>query len=212
MDSVEFNKSVYDQVADEYVKMWDERVIHQEVTLLPYINRLKNQFNQPRVLDMGCGAGLDCLVMSNHSLEVVGVDISINMVKHAKKNAPLATIMHDDFIEGDIGGNYDGILMDATFHLFPKKYTPIILKRVNSLMHDDSIGMISTTNSDKSIEGYFVKSDYKKKIKRYRKHWMEEELVCTLESNGFKVIHIYGDEQSYVDKKWMNILFTKNIK
>jgi len=56
-----------------------------------------------RVVDVGCGAGLDCLIAANMvgpSGEVIGLDMTAEMIEKAQKNAKLAGIKNVTFKQG----------------------------------------------------------------------------------------------------------------
>lgn len=50
------------------------------------------------VLDIGCGAGNYALAMAKGAKSVVGVDISPNMIAHAKENAARTGVKNTDFV------------------------------------------------------------------------------------------------------------------
>jgi SAM-dependent methyltransferase len=56
-----------------------------------------------RVLDVGCGAGLDCLIaakMAGPGGEVIGFDMTMEMIEKARKNAAAAGIKNVSFEQG----------------------------------------------------------------------------------------------------------------
>lgn len=56
-----------------------------------------------RIVDVGCGAGLDCLIAANMvgpSGEVIGIDMTAEMVEKAQKNAKLAGMKNVTFKQG----------------------------------------------------------------------------------------------------------------
>jgi arsenite methyltransferase len=56
-----------------------------------------------RIVDVGCGAGLDCLIAANMvgpEGEVIGIDMTAEMIEKAHKNAKLAGIKNVTFKQG----------------------------------------------------------------------------------------------------------------
>lgn len=49
-----------------------------------------------RILDLCCGTGQMAAALTNRGYQVTGIDISRNMVHHARKNAPLASFFVSD--------------------------------------------------------------------------------------------------------------------
>lgn len=69
---------------------------------------------------------------------------------------------------------------------------------------------ITTTLHETPQEGFFVKEDYKKKLKRFRKKWTKKELFVTLKDLGFEIIYEAYDEEIDNGKKWIVLLVTKS--
>lgn len=54
-----------------------------------------------KVLDLGCGAGLDSLLVAPKAGSVVGVDFSAAMLAAARKSARSMRLLNVDFLQGD---------------------------------------------------------------------------------------------------------------
>jgi len=207
------NKIIYDVLANQYNERHFKNIKHQKKVLTPFMDLLKRDFgDSPSVIDIGCGVGLDSHILSEAGFKVLGMDVSHEMVRYAKQNAKKATIISTDFDNG-LTGNFDGVLLDAVFHLFPKEYAPVFFKKIKDLMTSDSYCFLSTTKHSKSKEGLFEKKDYEGNIKRFRRFYMEEELLALIKENGFKIVKVYYDEETInTHKSWINIIFKKDVK
>lgn len=53
-----------------------------------------NIFELKRVIDLGCGSGILASVLSHHGMEVVGVDISSDLLEIAKEQSPRSTFIN----------------------------------------------------------------------------------------------------------------------
>lgn len=157
-------------------------------------------------MDVGCGVGLDSYILTEQGFQVNGVDIAERMVEYARQNVPRASFEEADFFTYS-NGQFHGIVMDAFLHLFPKADIPIVLSKAKSLLVPRGYGLVSTTKSEKSVEGYFKKEDYHERVKRFRKFWTEQELRETLEQNGLRIVDFYTDHEQAFNKIWMNALF-----
>jgi arsenite methyltransferase len=76
-----------------------------------------------RVLDLGCGAGLDSLLVAGRAGSVVGVDFSPEMLSRARQSAGLLKVTNVDFLEGDAeaipleAASVDVTLVNGIFNL-----------------------------------------------------------------------------------------------
>ena len=120
-DYVGANKRAFSKLAPQYNKRWRTYLAHQEEVLKPFEKRLRSEFQgQIRVLDIGCGVGLDLYILSQHRFDVHGLDICPEMVGYARENVSDAHVSQGDFLNGSIDDVFNGVVMDAFLHLFPK--------------------------------------------------------------------------------------------
>jgi len=92
---------------------------------------LKLRPNSKTALDIGCGCGIPVSkYFSEHGLHTVGIDISQRQIERAKKLAPQATFICDDYLRTNhkqydiITAFYSIIHIDRTLHkrVFEKLY------------------------------------------------------------------------------------------
>jgi arsenite methyltransferase len=80
-----------------------------------------------RVLDLGCGAGLDSILVAETAGSVIGVDFSLEMLARAKRSAELMGLTNVDFRLGDAetipveAASVDVILINGIFNLNPAR-------------------------------------------------------------------------------------------
>ncbi|MFH1376331.1 MAG: methyltransferase domain-containing protein [Candidatus Woesearchaeota archaeon] len=199
----------YDSVAKEYNERNKNNILYQTKVLLPFKKILAKRFKKPEVLDIGCGVGLDLHILNNFGFKTYGIDCSKEMIKFAKKNVPEAKLEVIDFLKKEFDRKYDGIILDAFIHLFPKDETKIILNKLKSLLMPNGCIFVCTTINEKSEEGYFIKEDYKNVTKRFRRRFVKDEFIEMFNENGFDVIEFYEDYNIKYQKKWMNLIIEK---
>lgn len=209
---IEVNKRAYGILAEEYNLRWKKYLKHQRTVLRPFEELLKTRFEKPiKVLDLGCGVGLDSYILTQDGFKVHGLDISQKMTRFARVNAPLAEFQTGDFLKSRFLKKFHGIIMDAFIHLFPRKEINSVLRKVKDILHDEGIVLICATESKFAKEGYFKKPDYKKTIKRFRRFWTNKELIQTLNKTGFRVVRVYKDYEPVFKKNWVNVIFKKEF-
>ncbi len=79
-----------------------------------------------RILDLGCGSGLSTLALRGafRKAEIVGVDLSPDMLKAAAKRVPDATFREGDAASFDSRG-FDLVFANAVFHWVPDHLSAI---------------------------------------------------------------------------------------
>lgn len=82
------------------------------------------------VLDLGSGAGFDCFVASKKvgpTGQVIGIDMTLEMVKKARRNASLGKFSNVKFIQGEIeklplpDNSVDAVISNCVINLSPDK-------------------------------------------------------------------------------------------
>ena len=199
----------YDKLAKEYNDRWN--IQHQEEVLTPFIDIVKEKFgNTARILDVGCGTGLDLFVLmvNNRQFDLNGMDASPEMIKYAEENVSLGKFTVGDFTNAEPPEEkYDAIILDAFIHLFPSNLVRQILEKVKDFLVPNGIIFVCTTVHNVPYEGFVIKSDYTGEHKRFRKQYTREEFKDIL--NDFKMLKFYEDTETEYDKKWMNAIVQK---
>ena len=71
-----------------------------------------------RVLDAGCGTGRTGIELARHGFQVVGVDLDEEMLKQARKKAPLLDWRQADLSTVELGTTFDCIVMAGNVMIF----------------------------------------------------------------------------------------------
>lgn len=138
----------YDKIAQVYLQNRDRLKSGKYVSqLLKYLPK------QSTVLDLGCGAGVpvdDILLKAGH--DVVGIDISSEQIKLARKNCP-----RGQFLVGDISklsqSEYEVEAVISFYTIFhtPREGQGKLLKTIASYLKKN--GLLLITMGDREFEG-----------------------------------------------------------
>lgn len=204
----ELHLETYDLLADEY----EERVeTYRAVTthaLKPFIAVLPEKGT---VLDIGCAVGYTVEILRQHGKDAEGIDIAPAMIDYAKKRRPDARFVVGDFLEQYYpNGYFDGALLYAFLHLFPREVAVQCIKKVVTILKPQGHAFIGTTKSATSTEGFEAKMDYALAPKRFRKHWTQAELEELFAEVGLNVVH-YEDNTDEFGKIWMDYVVQKAV-
>lgn len=162
-------------------------------------------WGEHKVLDVGCGVGFNLERLREVGVILSGVDFSKEMLRYAGQRNPFTLIYHSNFMDFEPEQQFEGIAMEAFIHLFPKGHVPEVFDKVRELLVPGGIGTLTTTESERSYEGYFTKEKPYPQQPRFRKFWQLDELVGATESAGFKVLEVL--RYNNFDKDWMRLIF-----
>lgn len=119
-----FGKIVQREFAKQAEKFARSQAMRQKggLGILPLLAGVKSNH---RVLDLACGPGFVALEFAKHAREVVGVDLTVEMLKKARALARREDFRNVSFRRADgirlpfRNGSFDLVVTRASFHHFP---------------------------------------------------------------------------------------------
>lgn len=128
----------YDEIADPYLT-W---VQSQTSPRQRYTTRvLENAPKSPRILELGCGAGVPITrMLLDHGAQVVANDISAKQISLAKERCPTAELIQGDMMSLSFESeSFDGaVSFYAIFHL-PRSEQKVMLERIYGWLKPGSL-------------------------------------------------------------------------
>lgn len=146
---------------------------------------LQKHLPKGKILDLGCGYGRDSYHLSEIGYQVVGVDISTEMVKLASVRVPKARFFVQSFYELDFPPQFfDAFWAANTLHHIPRKNLPDVLEKVKKVTKDGAVGFISV----KEGVGEQMKEWRNSGKERYFIYYHQDEFAKILTDNDFKIL------------------------
>ncbi|MFO7991598.1 MAG: class I SAM-dependent methyltransferase [Thermoplasmata archaeon] len=173
MDPVLRTVESYDIIAESYSKNtmelsdrdFQEKMIDRTLRSLPH---------DPHIIDMGCGDGRDTAYLKSKGTDVVGIDLSKNMVRVARKKYPDCTFLQMDMRETVFpDGTFDCAWASASIINLPKNSLNTLEKEVFRILADEGVFAFSFKIGEK--EG-FEEHDYAQGHPRYFSYYTLDEL------------------------------------
>ncbi len=186
MDKSKQASSVYDKIAEPYAKEFSKpsEYIEEFLALLP-----KNA----KILDVGCGVGVDAGFMKSEGFEIIGIDLSKEMLNIARQKFPQIEFKQQDIRELDFPPNFfDGILASCSLIHIPKKDVPSLIKKFHQIIKKD--GAIYIALQGGKSEEIFVDEPFKPDEKLFLNIISFDEIKNLLVKNGFSIVKHYERE------------------
>jgi len=186
MDKSKQSSSVYDKIAKIYAKKFSKpsEYIDEFLSLIP---------RGGRVLDAGCGPGVDSSYMQHKGFEVIGVDLSKEMINLAKQKFSKVDFRMADIRKLDFPPNFfDGILASCSLIHIPKKDIIHIFKKFHQMLKSNGVVYIALQGG-KSRE-IFVSEPFKPDEKLFLNIFSLSEIKTLLINTGFFIVKQYQRE------------------
>lgn len=202
LDNISAVIQKYNEVADQYAK--------KIANLLPK-KRLDNFINKlsksPKVLEIGSAAGRDTKYLYENGVDVVGIDLSENLVQIAKKSHPQITFQVCDMRKLPFKNSYfDGVWANAVFHHLDKSEMESTLQEWSRVLKDDGIIQLSTKMGEGNWQG---KDSLSVGQEREFTLLMPEELESMFKKINFKKIALVTEKDATRNLYWIHVLYRK---
>ncbi|MDP4000424.1 MAG: class I SAM-dependent methyltransferase [bacterium] len=170
----------YDSISAAYAETFSEPSDHIDdfLGLIP---------KGGKVLDAGCGPGVDSAYMSAEGFRVIGVELSPQMLELAREKSPDAEFQLTDIREiGFDGETFDGVLASYSLIHLPKKDVPGIIGNFFRILKSGGAVCIGIQEG-KSAE-VFLPEPLKPAEKMFLNVMSAEELKELVKNGGFKIM------------------------
>ncbi len=175
---------VYDKIAEKYAKSFKEEPEETKI-ILEFIEMLPKN---AKVLDVGCGNSDYFDLFKKHNINYVGIDLSKEMIKTAKKLHPQGEFFVKDMRKLDFkDASFDGIFGFFSLIHIPKKETDDILARFNKLLKSNGKIILALQEGEGET---FMNTPFLPESKLFLALFKESEIKENLEKSGFKIIKI----------------------
>ena len=147
MDEVERTLATYEGDAEAYAEKY-----LSESGLEAYGGPFLDYLDGDRVLDLGCGPGVNAAGFARRGLDVVGLDITESFLRRARDYLADATPDQQattSFVRGDMrsppfaDGSFDGIWASGSFHHVPRAEAPDTAAALVRLLRDGGCAYVS---------------------------------------------------------------------
>lgn len=162
---------------------------------------------KPRILDAGCGMGYDSKIASEHGANVVGIDLSENMINIAKQN-----VKNCKFFVGDITekftslGKFDGIMCISTIMHIDAVNMRKTFQNMAQVLKKGGLLLVSSFDGEgKNFEKSVVSIDGETYDKNFNNYSAPE--LCAFAYGSLKLVDTW--QMDDFDEGWRYYIFMK---
>ena len=189
----------YDKIAEIYSKYTYSKL--QQYQLTKFISLLKGK----KILDVGCGCGRDIEYFLQEGFDAMGIDLSEEMLKQARKIVPKTKLKKVDFTDLKFKKeSFDGIWSMASLIHIPRKEIVKVLKGFNKILTKKGILYLSLKEG--KGEENLKKPKYNNEPRTYI-YFTKREMHEYLKEAGFKIIN--SEINKAGDNIWLEIFAEK---
>lgn len=195
-DKSKLAAEIYDKISSAYTAKFSEPSNHIDefLKLIP---------KGSKILDAGCGPGVDSAYMVSQDFEVVGVDLSDKMLELARKKSPNTRFEKADIRELNFDENsFDGILASYSLIHIPKKDIQNVIKNFLKILKPDGVMCIGIQEG--KSEEVFITEPFKPDEKIFVNVISTEELRRLLEEHGFRIVDEFMRKAENTEKLEFN--------
>lgn len=179
MDKSRQAVSVYNQIADMY---------DNEYGISSYIDDFLDLVNKNgKILDVGCGPGKDSHYIVSKGFDVVGIDLSEEMIKIAKKNFPEIDFRVMDMRRMHFENeSFDGVFVAFSLIHLPKKEVLSTLNKLHGVLKKEGIVYVAVQEGES--KEIFLTEPLKPHEKIFLNLFSTEEIKSLVKKAGFFII------------------------
>jgi ubiquinone/menaquinone biosynthesis C-methylase UbiE len=171
---------IYNLIAKQYSEIYGNPTDHVEY----FLNMLPKK---SKILDIGCGAGINSKLALIKGFSVIGLDSSKEMIKIAKHNFPkikfnLADMNHIEYNTKQ----FSGIIASFSLIHIPKNKIPSIIKKFSEILKGN--GMLYLSLQSGRSKEIFINGPFIKGEKLFLNIMSFNEIKKVLNKYGFNII------------------------
>lgn len=163
-----------------------------------------------KILDVGCAGGFKSKYLTDHGLQVTGIDFSEKLIEIAKRELPEATFLVMDMQNvQELPQEFDGIFAQASLLHIPRADIKKVLQGLLSKLKPDGYLYVAVKGirADRPNEEAKEENDYGYSYKRFFSYFTLEELRTYFNDLGLEIL--YENTNRVGNTDWLQIIGKK---
>lgn len=197
-------KLFYDLTAKRTADEWYPEEILKS-TIQDFVSLLPEH---PRILDLGCGPGHECMRLASTGADVLGIDFSEECIRLARERCPRCQFDVLNFRQLDLRyGKFQGVFACASLiHIDPETLPDVIRRIRNVLTHKGYLIMMVQDGKGINESKSLLEVDGRK-LQRTVHCYTKENLISISSEVGLEFIREGYLDEKLLDYGWRNYIF-----
>lgn len=198
---------VYDAIAEDYAKKFDP-IESDDDLVFPntFLNHLSSGMH---IVDLGCGTGFSAGYFLKRGMKVEGIDLSLSMIKIAKRNYPDIKFSVYDMRYFKPNVFVDAVWAGYSLFHFEQIYFENTLEKIKEYLKPSGILGLVMQEGKGEIE---PNEPFLPREKIYIHLYTEGELKYILEKHGFEIIEQKIKKPAIYEFSYSKILLIARLK
>lgn len=167
------------------------------------------------VLEIGCGPGnISRYLLNKSAIQLLGIDISKNMIELARKNVPNAYFKELDARAIDsLERHFEGILAGFCLPYISHQDSLTLFNNCYDILTHKGVLFLSYIEGDKN-KSHFITGSYPSDDRMFIYYYDTDELIITLKGVGFKHLKTYTHQfnRSETEETHSTLILQKELK
>ncbi len=142
-NQLEVTKAViqaYDAIAEKYNATYADNDLVDYQYMLSFLSALSGK----KILDMGCGCGESTSYLASKNFDVIGIDLSDNMLNEARHLYPFLHFEKQDILSTSFSeSSFDGIVLTYVVNHFNESGLHLLKSEVDRLLKNQGLVFLS---------------------------------------------------------------------
>lgn len=179
--------SVFDEMGVYWAEMADQNPTEKQVQFIEKIIKLNGL-----VLDLACGTGRHDISLSKEGYDIVGLDISPNLLKIAKSRLSSIQVVRADMrhLPFKSGAFVAAVSMDTSFGYLPAEKDDMqSLRELHETLKQNGTIIVDVFNRERLMKKYSVKPSANSNPREYPSFYLSQKR--TVDENGEKLCDLW---------------------
>jgi len=178
----EITRDAYNNIAGDWASTLSEDFWQE------HYQRFLKYLPSGKVVDLGCGNGRDSYWLAKMGYDVVGVDISQEMIRLSAAKNPGLKFYVKSFYELDFPKkSFDGFWAANSLLHIPRKNLGTVLKNIKFILRPGAVGFISIKEGNGEKLSEWRQSGQK----RYFIYYQQDDFAEILRRSGFEILAMF---------------------